>query len=100
MRRIVLATPVLVAACSTMAPAEPEIPVRGETPGYTCRQEGLERFVGQAATSAVGAEILRASGAKTLRWIPHDGVVTMDLRRDRVNARLTPQNRIESVTCG
>src|SRR3712207_907345 len=100
MRNIVFASSILLAACSTMAPAEPEIPMRGETPGYTCSERGLEQFIGQPATPGVGAEILRVSGAKTLRWIPQGGAVTMDLRSDRVNARLDSQNRIESVGCG
>lgn len=100
MRRIAVIVPILLAGCSTMAANEPEPPVRGETPGYTCRDDGLSSFVGQAATAEIGAEILRRSGARTLRWIPHGGAITMDLRADRVNVRLDPQNRIESVTCG
>lgn len=90
----------LIAACSTVPPTEPEVPVRGETPGQTCRDDALGGFVGQQATAEVGAEILRQSGARTLRWIPHGSAVTMDFRTDRVNVRLDPQNRIESVSCG
>jgi hypothetical protein len=100
MRRIALVATPLIAACSTVPPAEPEPPVRGDTPGYTCREEGLGRFVGQQANSEAGAEILRTSGARILRWIPEGAAVTMDLRHDRVNVRLDRQNRIESVTCG
>ncbi len=100
MRSLALAGVVLLAGCSTTAPVEREIPIRGETPGYACREEGVSRFAGQPASADTGAEILRVSGAKTLRWIPEGGVITMDLRRDRVNVRLDRQNRIESVSCG
>lgn len=100
MRRMLVTSPLLLAACSTMAPAEPEIPVRGATPGYTCRSEGLERFAGQQATEEVGAEILRSSGARTLRWVPHGTIVTMEFREDRVTAWLDANNRIERVNCG
>jgi peptidase inhibitor I78 family protein len=93
MRRIALIVAPWIAACSTVPATEPELP-------HTCRQEGLDTFVGRAATAEVGAEILRRSGAKTLRWIPRGAAITMDLRSDRVNIRLDPQNRIESVTCG
>ena len=100
MRRIAVIATSLSAACSTVPPTEPELPVRGETPGYTCRDEGLSSFVGREATAETGAEILRQSGARTLRWIPPGAAVTMDLRADRVNVRLDAQNRIESVSCG
>ena len=99
MRKLAMIATLSMASCSTMPPpAEP--PVRGETPGYTCNAEGLERFVGQQATAEAGAEILRLSGARTLRWIPEGSAVTMDYRVDRVNVRLDGQNRIESVDCG
>lgn len=100
MREIVMTATLMSAACSTMPPADAEPPVRGDTPGYTCSDSGLQTFVGQQASAEVGAEILRQSGARTLRWIPQDSAITMDLRHDRVNVRLDRQNGIESVTCG
>ena len=100
MRSLALTAAFLTGACSTVPPAAPELPVRGETPGFTCQDEGLSSFVGREATAEVGAEILRQSGARTLRWISPATIVTMDLRADRVNVRLDAQNRIESVSCG
>ena len=100
MRRVGTTATLILTACSTMPPPEPVPPVRGETPGYTCSEVGLDSFVGQGATAEVGAEILRQSGARILRWIPKGGVVTMDLRIDRVNVKLDSQNRIEAVICG
>lgn len=100
MRRIALIAMFLSAACSTVPPMEPDPPVRGETPGHTCRDDGLSSFVGREATAETGAEILRQSGARTLRWIPQGSAVTMDFRTDRVNVRLDGQNGIESVSCG
>ena len=100
MRKMGLVATSLIAACTTVSSTEPEPPVRGETPSYICRQGDLGRFVGQQATAEIGADILRTSGARTLRWIPEGAAVTMDLRQDRVNVRLDRQNRIEAVTCG
>ena len=100
MFKFALIAPLIVTACSTMPSPDAEPPVRGETPGYTCSDAGLDRFVGQEATATVGGEILRLSGARTLRWIPQGSAVTMDFRADRVNVRLDGQNRIESVNCG
>jgi hypothetical protein len=92
--------PLMAAACSTMAADEPEPAVRGETPSYTCRAEGMDRFVGRDGTPETGAEILRASGAKTLRWLRPGMAVTMDFRNDRVNLRIASDNRVQSVSCG
>lgn len=100
MLRAAALAPLLIAACSTMPPPASQPPIRGDTPGYTCSEAGLDSFVGQQATEEIGAEIVRQSGARILRWIPEGSAVTMDLRYDRVNVRLDRQNRIEAVTCG
>lgn len=100
MLRIAFLAAPLIAACSTVSPAEPEIPVRGETPGYTCRNEGLGRFVGREATSAVATELRRASGARTIRWVRPGTMVTMDFREDRLTVRLDDRNRVIRASCG
>jgi Peptidase inhibitor I78 family len=97
MRRIAIAAPALLAACST-APAQ--LPAHGETPGHECQSAGLERFAGQPATGEVGAEILRVSKAATLRWVQPGQMVTMEFRADRVTVHLAAGNRIERVNCG
>lgn len=97
MRRMLLAAPVFLMGCST-APAAP--PAQGETPGRTCQPAGLERFAGQSPTNEIGAEILRASNAATIRWVPHGTMITMEFRADRVTVWLTADNRIERVNCG
>jgi hypothetical protein len=94
MRKFLLIAPIALAACATV-PADESNPSGG-----TCRAEGLDRYVGQAASEETGAAILRDSGARTLRWIPHGSAVTMDFSEQRVNIKLTPDNRIEAVTCG
>ena len=94
MRKLLALVPVALAACTTVAAEAPE-------PGKAiCKAEGLERYVGQAATAEVGAAILRESRARVLRWIAHGSAVTMDFSEQRVNIKLTPDNRIEAVTCG
>ena len=97
MRKAIALAAILAAGCTTRAAEEPG---PGQLSGATCNADGLDSFVGQPATAENGAEILRRSGAKTLRWIPHGAAVTMEYRFDRVNVKLDPQNRIEGVTCG
>lgn len=93
MRKLVALGSVALAAC--VVRAEAPLPAGGK-----CHAEGLDRYVGQAGSAENGAAILRESGAKTLRWIPHGSAVTMDFSEQRVNVKLDPQSRIEGVTCG
>ena len=100
MHKVLLFVPMSLVACATAPPSEPEIPVRGKTPGYTCRSGPYEVFIGQVATSEVGARLLRESGARTIRWVQPGMQVTMDYRTDRLTVRLASNNRIVTASCG
>lgn len=97
MRKTFVLVPALLSACST-APAAPT--VRGETPGHVCQAVASGRFVGQAATSATGSAILRATRAAVLRWGAPGQMLTMDFRSDRVTVWYGPDGRITKVNCG
>jgi hypothetical protein len=99
MLRIALIAPALLTACATAPAAEPGQPPAGES-GYVCQSEGLGAFAGREATAEVGAEILRVSGARHLRWVRPGMMVTMEFREDRVTVWLAPGNRVERVSCG
>ncbi|HVL78752.1 MAG TPA: I78 family peptidase inhibitor [Sphingomicrobium sp.] len=86
--------------CATMGNGQSEPPIYEQGSGKICVDRNLAQFVGRQATSELGAEILRVSGAGTLRWVPKDGAITMDLREDRVNVWLDGANRVERVNCG
>ncbi len=90
--------PALV-ACSTTA-GEPEVPERGATPGYACVVENLRSFVGQSANEEIGANALKQSGAKNLRWIAPRSAITMDFRQDRLNIEYDDAMTITRVYCG
>jgi hypothetical protein len=98
MLRIVLIAPALLTACATAPAAEPGRPA-GQS-GHVCRSEGLGVFAGREATDEVGAEILRVSGARHLRWVRPGMMVTMEFREDRVTVWLAAGNRVERVSCG
>lgn len=89
------AASVALGACAT---AE-SIPVRGETPGGTCSDGRLGQFVGRQATSELGAEMRRLSGAAIFRWVPHGTLITMEYRSDRLTVFLDAQGRIERISC-
>lgn len=65
-----------------------------------CRSEVLSQFVGQTASQDLGARMLAASGAKTIRWVPKGGMVTMDFNPYRLTVQLDAANRVESANCG
>lgn len=86
-----------LAACATTdGGAEP-----APTPApMTCNADGGASFVGQTATPELGAAIVKATGARTLRWGPPRSPMTMDYRQDRVNVMYDDAYKIEKVTCG
>ncbi len=86
----------LTIACAAV-PAESE-PQPGS--GHRCDAASLGNLVGRAATRELGAEALRRSGARTLRWMRPGDIVTMEYREDRLNIRLDARNRVEGFTCG
>lgn len=93
------ATTLLLAACSTArAPAESP-PLHGVTQGYKCDPENIQQFVGQLATSELGAQMLRVSDAATIRWVPQGTAVTMEYRFDRLTVFLDVNNRVERISC-
>ena len=91
----ILAVP--LAACATV---EPPIQDHGVTPGYTCSDAMLGQFVGQQATQALGTEMLRVSGSRTIRWVRPGMAVTMDFSPQRLTVHLDSAGRVERATCG
>ena len=91
MKPILIATALMTMACTTV-PAE-----QGSGP---CDASALGNLVGREPTQALGAEALRRSGARTLRWIRPGDAVTMDFRPDRLNVHLDARHRVERFACG
>ena len=81
-------------------PPDGGIPVRGAGTGRECQNVGLDQFRGRQATSDLGAEMLRVSGAGNLRWVPHGSMITMEFSAERLTVHLDPSNRIERAVCG
>ena len=100
MTRVLAAVLLLTtSACAATPPAEAEeVPVRGT--GRICDASKARDLVGRAASSELGAEALRKTGAGALRWIPEGGMVTMDYREDRLNLHLDGANKVVKIACG
>lgn len=65
-----------------------------------CRNDGLDRFVGQVASSETGAALLAESGARTLRWGGPGMAMTMDFRPDRLTVTYDAATIIQTARCG
>jgi len=84
-----------LAGCATAGVKRPVEPGAGE-----CKGEPGQAFVGRKASADVGRELLEATGAKTLRWVPPRTLVTMDFRPDRLTVSYNDDMVIERVSCG
>lgn len=85
-----------LAACATV-PDDGEPQARG--PEGSCRAEPGQRFVGTRATAEVGGQMLAATGATSLRWVPPRTAVTMDFRADRLTVSYDDAMVIAQVSC-
>ena len=83
-----------------IVPPNDGIPEHGATTGRECTNAGLDRFRGRVATSEVGAEMLRVSGARIIRWVQPGMMITMEFSPERLTVHLGPGNVIERPTCG
>ncbi|MDQ3140353.1 MAG: I78 family peptidase inhibitor [Pseudomonadota bacterium] len=84
------------AACAPVPPAAP-LPVEPE--GGVCSIDRASALIGRAASVELGAEALRLTGGRTIRWIQPGQAVTMDYRPDRLNIELDAQNRVVRFGC-
>ncbi|MGY6551120.1 MAG: I78 family peptidase inhibitor [Erythrobacter sp.] len=65
-----------------------------------CNAEPAQYHLGEEATEARGAAILKDSNARSLRWGPPRAAWTMDYRQDRVNVQYDDKMVITAITCG
>lgn len=99
-RLIAVAALLPLAACTqerTPVESTPTPPAEAE---MTCKADAAQSFVGQTATPDLGGAILKAAGARTLRWGPPRSAMTMDYRADRVNVMYDDAYKITQVSCG
>ena len=89
-------------AGSAPPPGSPPAPEVIAGPGLdgNCDASKVQDVVGKPPEQARVDDAVRRSGAKTVRVIPHDGMVTMDYRGDRLNLQLDEAGRIVAATCG
>lgn len=88
---------VLLAGCTANRTAGPATPTSA---AGKCTPDGLGAFVGQKATAEVGTQMLAATGARALRWVPPRTAITMDYREDRLTVSYDDDMLITRASCG
>lgn len=86
----------ILAGCATPQPAVPPAPGLDGS----CRATGLERFIGQAATSELAVEAQRESGARSIRWKAPGMAITMDYNPSRLNIAIDSAQKVTGFDCG
>lgn len=100
MRLAVLMPLLALAACATAQPDRVIAEPGGTEPAAACRGESLAQFVGQVQSEALGKRMLAASGARAIRWVEKDMMVTMEFRADRITVYLDAAKKVERANCG
>ena len=89
-----------LAACAAVAPS---MRAAADVPTHSldnCSNAALVPFTGREATQDLGTQLLAASGAKVMRWVPMGALVTMEYRADRLTVHLDATNHVKSAICG
>ncbi len=100
MTRPALIAALALAAAPMAAGCTPQSRPATEVPGVECSAEHLDSVIGKPRSEPLGAEALRLSGAKHLRWITPGMMVTMDFRTDRLNLNVGANGKVLSAKCG
>ena len=96
MHKFGLLMPLALAACA--APPSERLAIN-QVAGV-CDARALGSFVGQLPTPDNGLKLMGFARARTLRWVPHGGAMTMDHNPQRLTVQLDAQGRIASAQCG
>ena len=92
-----LAALAALAGCAATTPPPDGPPVRD--PEGSCRAEPGQRFIGTRATAEIGGQMLAATGATILRWVPPRTAVTMDFNPSRLTVSYDDAMVITTVSC-
>lgn len=93
MRLFVLPVALLLVAACTTTPATPPS-------ANDCNAEAVKAYIGQAATANVIESARRAAGARIVRTLKPDQMVTMEYLEGRLNLHVDAGNVLLRATCG
>ena len=65
-----------------------------------CGSSLVQTYMGLRANDTVREEVIRRSGAETVRWITPGTAVTMDFSATRLNVELDQDDVVRAFRCG
>lgn len=100
-RWIAAAAALPLAACANMdSSAGPGPAAPPASTDVACDADAAQSFIGQIASAETGTAMLRATGARMLRWVAPGMAVTMDYRHDRLTVTYDGDYKIMTISCG
>ncbi len=87
-------------ALSGCAHGKPVAPVAFAPAPGRCWAGGLAFLVDKQGNSVLASQALSYSGARTIRWIRPQQIVTTEFRADRLNITIDKRHRVKQFTCG
>lgn len=93
---IAIAAAAGLSACTPAAPPE-DLPA---LPQGSCTAEPAQSLLGTKASSEATTQLLKLTGARSLRWVPPRTAVTMDYRADRLTVSYDDAYTIVRISCG
>lgn len=90
-----LAAVLALAACRGTPPETTPPP-----PAESCDAARVQDVLGKPRSEALAEDARRRSGARTVRYLMPDMMVTMEYRGDRLNLQVGSDGRIGSARCG
>ena len=70
-----------------------------DDPDRFCNAAPGQLFVGQKADAESGLAMLRATGARVIRWVPPRTAVTMEVQQGRLTVAYDDAMNVTSVAC-
>lgn len=89
-----------LAACTAVPPESASPPLGDGYGSGNCDPRPATSLVGRKATAETGAQALKLTGSRSLRWGPPGAVFTMDFSPMRVNVMYDDAMTITEVRCG
>ena len=101
-RLLPLASLLTLSLSACASPLPPDVRTGGPLPPrrVACSTDGLEGFVGQAASADVVEQARLATHAGLARVLHPGDVVTMEFRDDRLNVEVDERGVIVRLRCG
>ena len=93
---IVVTAALALVACRSTPPEGTQPPPTGAS----CDAAGVQDVVGKPRSDALAEDARRRSGARSVRYLTPDMMVTMEYRGDRLNLHVGKDGRIGSARCG